>query len=145
MMRPRQLQLPQSVLSHVVQHAERQGAGEVVGLLGGNEEGGRLVARCAVPLTNLAKGRVFIADPYEQFVGIQRLKRRGLELVGIYHSHPGGTPILSPADRVFAMDWNCVHLVVASQEVGRRLWRTGAWLTDSGALHPISVEVMADR
>jgi proteasome lid subunit RPN8/RPN11 len=36
----------------------------------------------------------------------------GLEVVAIYHSHPGGTATLSPLDRFFARP-DVTHIVVA--------------------------------
>jgi proteasome lid subunit RPN8/RPN11 len=93
---------------------------EAIGLVGGTIGG---VARDIVPLTNLVSGTgAFLADPYEQFCALRCFKADGLELLGIYHSHPGGALDLSSLDAEYGRRWDCAHIVVA---VGRPDVRDG--------------------
>lgn len=82
---------------------------EAVGLLGGRHNHATLV----LPLPNLAGPRAFFADPYAQYLALQRLKEEGLDLVATYHSHPGGGILPSSTDFEFARLWNCPQLIIA--------------------------------
>jgi proteasome lid subunit RPN8/RPN11 len=95
----------------IVSHARRSQPHEAVGLLGGTLEG--LVKR-ALPLPNLAaSSNQFIADPFAQFCALQRLKSEHLQLLAIYHSHPGGGVEPSHGDLQYAKRWSCAHLIIA--------------------------------
>lgn len=78
----------------------------------------------------------FIMDPLETIRSIDYLESRGLELVGIFHTHLGYPPIPSPKD-LEGMDlWPVPWLIVDI--------RTGeyrAWIKESGRLDMLMVEV----
>jgi [CysO sulfur-carrier protein]-S-L-cysteine hydrolase len=83
---------------------------EAVGLLGGT---GSSVAQ-VLPLPNIARPGMFLADPRAQFLAERSLRDAGLTPVGIYHSHPKGGAQLSPADRIVAqLRPSVIHVVVA--------------------------------
>ena len=68
-----------------------------------------------LPLANIAEDdRSFIADPFEQFCALRRLKAENLELLAIYHSHPGGGVDPSREDLAYATQWPCIHLIIAA-------------------------------
>jgi proteasome lid subunit RPN8/RPN11 len=82
---------------------------EAVGLLGGKD--GRVsVVR---PLPNIGPRWTFLADPFAQYCAERALARAGADILGIYHSHPGGGVQLSPLDLVVAQHQSCVQVVVA--------------------------------
>lgn len=108
------LQLPRSVYDELVRHAREAMPAEAVGLLGGTAT----AARLAIPLPNVAGpvagSRAFLADPRAQFLAERRLTAAGLRITAIYHSHPGGGPVLSAADRELAASWpGVLHVVIA--------------------------------
>jgi proteasome lid subunit RPN8/RPN11 len=100
-------ELYDEMLSHVLQARPR----EAVGLLAGGAAGA--VAR-VLPLDNIATGeKMFLADPFSQYNALHRLREDELELLAIYHSHPGGGVEPSPHDLAHARRWACAHVVIA--------------------------------
>jgi proteasome lid subunit RPN8/RPN11 len=109
------IELPATLWKHLVAHARTAIPQEAVGLLGGNA--GRIsVVR---PLPNIGPRWTFLADPLAQYRAERALARAGTEMLGIYHSHPGGGVQLSPLDLVVAQHRSCIHVVVAlNPEIG---------------------------
>jgi proteasome lid subunit RPN8/RPN11 len=116
-------------------HVARGGAMEVAGLLGGTLRHRRAVAIVAVPLTNLGGERIFVVDPYSQYCGMRALDQLGLMLVGIYHSHPRGAPILSKVDIAFARRWSCCQVIIAGEDGHRSA--AAYMVSNDGELHAI--------
>lgn len=103
------LRLAREVHQQLLGHARSALPAEAVGLLGGL--GG--TATVAIGLPNLAGLGAFHADPRAQFLAQRRLAATGLELLAIYHSHPGGGAVLSARDQQFAQPWQVIQVVVA--------------------------------
>jgi proteasome lid subunit RPN8/RPN11 len=81
-------------------HVARRVPLEACGLLAGR--GDRVETTRGVP--NAARSPVrFRMAPREQWRAFQRIEAAGLELVGIYHSHPQGPDHPSPTDVAEAM------------------------------------------
>jgi len=60
---------------------------EACGLLGGRQNRAEIV----LPVTNsLHSSTRFFLDPEEMITAILQLESRGMDVVGIYHSHPAG-------------------------------------------------------
>lgn len=95
---------------------------EACGLIGGTSDGERKVAGAIVPVPNAradaAHNRYLIAP--EAFRRAQeRLARHGLDVVGVYHSHPDHPPEPSAVDRENAWPWlSYVIVEVRRGEVG---------------------------
>ena len=83
---------------------------EAVGILGGDRSG---EVKQVIALRNLAGPDLFLADPYEQYRAEGALREAGLEVLGVYHSHPGGGIVPSALDLEFAAELDLVHVVVA--------------------------------
>lgn len=72
-----------------------------------------------LPLPNISNDRYcFLADPFEQYKALRHIQERGLKLLAIYHSHPGGGQLPSAADFQYAQAWHCWNLVLAVNETG---------------------------
>lgn len=104
-----QLLLPGTLRQQMIAHAIQALPQEAVGFVAG--QGCRAVTLMHLP--NIAGHHAFLADPYSQFQAEREIKRSGLEIVGIYHSHPDGCGCASPADELFGQAWECVHLIVS--------------------------------
>jgi proteasome lid subunit RPN8/RPN11 len=108
---------------------------EACGLIGGEGEFARLV----IPVTNEADSTVrFRMDPEQQVKAMLRIEAMGLELMGIYHSHPSGPDGPSEADYREAAYPEAAYLIWY-RESG--IWRCRAFdlFKDRGAQIPIHV------
>lgn len=89
-------------------HGEADYPREACGLIGGTAEGARKVAVTIVPLRNgrddTPNNRYFI-DPDVFRRAQDKLDRDGLEVIGVYHSHPDHPPAPSAYDREHAWPW----------------------------------------
>lgn len=89
-------------------HGEADYPREACGLIGGTAEDGRKVAVTIVPLRN---GRAdtpnnrYLIDPDAFRRAQDELDRDGLEVIGVYHSHPDHPPAPSAYDREHAWPW----------------------------------------
>src|ERR1044072_7639326 len=93
----------QEMLEYIQQHAPL----ESCGLLAGKNDRVEKV----IFVQNQAQGPVrFVMDPYEQLNAFQWMEANGLDLVGIFHSHPTGPEIASATDIAEAA-YQAVHLI----------------------------------
>jgi proteasome lid subunit RPN8/RPN11 len=101
-------------------HGEADYPAEACGLIGGALEGDRKVAVQLVPLgnqrTDSARNR-YLIDPDSFRRAQQRLDRDGLEVIGVYHSHPDHAPAPSAFDREHAWPW--LSYVIVGVDRGR--------------------------
>lgn len=84
---------------------------EVCGLLGG--VGGEV--RRVYPVSNVAAAPAvsYYMDPLEQLTALKDIDRLGLDLVGVYHSHPvEGPPTPSPTDISRALGRTLAYLIL---------------------------------
>jgi len=92
--------------------AETREPEEACGLLIGRLNGFHAVTVHTIPVTNVLHSPTrFRMDGREQVDAFARMEDEGLELVGIYHSHPHGPPGLSEIDVKEAYYPEVVHLV----------------------------------
>ena len=127
--------------ARIIEHAWAGLPGEVVGLLGGTAGCVRIV----MPLPNVMASRAFLADPFAQFHAERELLRSNLQLIGIYHSHPGGGAQLSPCDLVFARTRSCVHIVVALDRPHQAGEEVRAFRIVQGCITEVSIRILRDR
>jgi len=89
-------------------HGEADYPAEACGLIGGALEGDRKVVIQLVPLANqrtdAARNR-YLIDPESFRRAQEKLERDGLEVIGVYHSHPDHPPMPSAFDREHAWPW----------------------------------------
>jgi desampylase len=89
--------LPVHVEASIVAHARHASPEECCGLLLGN--GDRIVDATPVPNTALDPVRHYLIDPRSHFEVIRDARRRALNVIGAYHSHPRSSSMPSPTDR----------------------------------------------
>ena len=131
-------------IAAIRKHGEADYPHEACGLMGGTTEGDRTVVRQLVPLANersdSARNR-YLIDP-DAFRRAQKtLDDEGLEIVGVYHSHPDHPAEPSAFDREHA--WPRLSYIIVAVAAGRagdmRSWR----LSDDRAAfteEPITLE-----
>ena len=79
-------------------------------------------------VTNQAQSPLrYVMDPIEQLNAFEWIDSNGLELIGIFHSHPTGPETVSPTDIAQAA-YAVVHVILARVE---NSWRArGFWIED---------------
>ena len=77
----------------------------------------------------------FVMDPYEQLNAFQWIESNGLELVGIFHSHPTGPEVVSVTDIAEAA-YPVVHVIVS--RAGRD-WSMRAFWIENGRVDEVEL------
>jgi proteasome lid subunit RPN8/RPN11 len=91
----RTLIVPRATLTAMRRHVQRRAPLEACGLLAGRNGRVELV----VGVRNTARSPVrYLMDPRQQWNAFEKFEQLGLELLGIYHSHPNGPSRPSPTD-----------------------------------------------
>jgi proteasome lid subunit RPN8/RPN11 len=86
---------------------------EACGLLAG---AGERVARCYV-LTNAdASPEHYSMKPEEQFAAVKDMRAAGLQMLGIWHSHPASPPRMSAEDMRLAYTPDIVYVILSLAE-----------------------------
>lgn len=82
-----------------------------------------------IPITNrLHSPTAYFMDPGDLFAGFKKIDSFGLELVGIYHSHPTGQAEPSLKDKTEAISPDIVYVILAPDRVGGgKIDQEGCW------------------
>jgi proteasome lid subunit RPN8/RPN11 len=126
------LVIPAQFIEALYAQAQAELPNECCGLLAGRmEEGiGRVV--CRYPLKNAAASPVeYLSDAKEMFEAYRDMRRRGIDILAVYHSHPASAPEPSRRDKEDNYSPDIVHLIVSLQ-AGTPQMR-GWWLTADSA------------
>ena len=105
------MRVGRAALDSIVAHAREAAPAECCGLLLGRD--GEITE--AVRTRNVADEvrTRFVIDPKDHIDGRRDARRRGLEVVGFYHSHPRSPASPSKADRAEASYSDHLHLIVS--------------------------------
>lgn len=119
------------MLDHVHQHAPL----EACGLLAGKHERVERV----ITVQNQAQSPVrFVMEPYEQLQAFDWIDSNGLELLGIFHSHPAGPETVSTADIAEAA-YEVIHLIW-SRTQGH--WQARGYWIENGSATELSLRII---
>ncbi|ADV67034.1 Mov34/MPN/PAD-1 family protein [Deinococcus maricopensis] len=119
------MHLPAPLRARLIAHARAEVPCECVGLLGGHDRPGvGSDVRAMYPLRNAAPDpqRTYIADPGHVLRALKAMRAEGLDLVGIYHSHPRGPAVPSRTDVQLAA-YGVPYLIVDVQREDVRAYR----------------------
>ena len=127
--------IPADALAGIRAHGEQAYPEECCGALLGRVEAGRRVVEQAVALPNACadeRARRFLIGP-EVYRDLEHLaRRRGVRLLGFYHSHPDHPARPSAFDLAHALPWH-TYLILAVR--GGRAGECTAWtLSESRAI-----------
>jgi [CysO sulfur-carrier protein]-S-L-cysteine hydrolase len=127
---PFHLQLPRRIRNDMLAHARAELPNECVGLLAGVISGGmgRVVTR--YPLINAAASpREYLSQPESMSAAYRDMRERSLEILAVYHSHPGSDPIPSRTDleRNYSGDVANFIISLKSEPPQLRAW----WLKEN--------------
>jgi proteasome lid subunit RPN8/RPN11 len=103
------LTLTQEQLQQMIAHVSSHVPLEACGLLAGRTS----KVEAVLEVTNQAQSEVrFVMDPIEQLNAFEWIESNGLDLIGIFHSHPTGPETVSPTDIADAA-YAVVHVILA--------------------------------
>ncbi len=109
---------------------------EACGLLGGENGSSRLV----IPVPNSLHSPVrFRMEPRDQLKALQLLEREGLDLLGIYHSHPNGPAHPSPTDVAEVAFPEAANIIWAPIQ---GVWSCRAFRINSGIVKELLIELV---
>lgn len=122
----------QSMREHVQAHAPL----EACGLLAGKNEQVLVV----LLVRNQAQSPVrFVMDPIEQLNALEWIDAHGLELVGIFHSHPAGPETVSVTDIAEAA-YEVVHIIWSRSHDE---WQARGFWIEKGEVCEVSLKMDA--
>ncbi len=109
-----ELFIPHGIWSEMLELARTEAPLEACGLLAGCN---RLCIERFYPMTNLDQSAEhFSMMPQEQFAAVKDMRKRGLRMIGIWHSHPATRPQMSPEDILLAFTPNVVYVILSLVE-----------------------------
>jgi proteasome lid subunit RPN8/RPN11 len=131
------LVLSQKQLEEIVAHALKEMPNEACGLLGGK---GNRVEK-VYPLPNLEKSPYrYKAEPEAQYRAMVDMEEKGLEIVGIYHSHPSYPAYPSATDLEMAYYPEAIYLIVSLSDPQKPVVKAFSLIT--GKPEEVEIEVL---
>jgi proteasome lid subunit RPN8/RPN11 len=125
----------------IARHGEEGYPGEACGLLLGRVEEGLVTVVEAVRGRNVCeKGREgdrYVVEPRDVLSAMKEAEKAGMEVVGVYHSHPDHPAAASRTDAELAWEgWAYVIVSVVRGKAGE----IAAWaLRGGGAMEPVGL------
>lgn len=123
------LNIPAAILTQIHTHGEQAYPEEGAGLLLGRDQGDGREVVAILPLTNAreptARHNRYLIGPQDMLRGEQEAARRGLEVIGVFHSHPDHPDRPSEFDRQWALPWfsYLITSVMNGEAAHSRSWR----------------------
>jgi proteasome lid subunit RPN8/RPN11 len=138
---PETVSLASGVLAGISAEAARQPGIECCGLLGGTDDSGRRLITHIYPAANgLASATAYEIAPQELFRSMRQMRSDGVQLMGIYHSHPRGENYPSPTDIARAYYSDTIYFIASPAEDCPRPVR--AFRIGGNAIAELQVEVV---
>lgn len=123
------LSISEAILAEIHSHGERRYPEEAAGLILGTADAGGRIAHKALPLENQfeagERNRRYLIEPQAMLHAEQQAEQLGLEIIGVFHSHPDHPPAPSEFDLHWAAPWY-IYLITSVQNgiAGEsRAWR----------------------
>ena len=123
------LNISKQLLEEIHAHGESAYPEEGAGFLLGSSDGDLRVVTAILKLTNTredaARHNRYLLTPQDMLCSEQEAARRGLDVVGVFHSHPDHPNRPSEFDREWAMPWfsYIITSVNDGKAAGSRSWR----------------------
>ncbi len=135
---PKRIVLSEHHWDELIAAAEQLAPQEVCGLLLGYFEKDAVQVVEVRPVKNRLESTTrYQMEPQQQIQVFLEMEARGLQLAGIYHSHPNGPERPSATDIQEACYPETVYLILARNTVS---WQINGFLIRDGETTPVSVE-----
>jgi proteasome lid subunit RPN8/RPN11 len=119
-------------------HVEAHAPLEACGLLAGRER----CVQAVLPVANrLQSATRFMMDPAGQLRAFEWIDDQGMELLGIFHSHPDGPEGPSATDIAEA----AYDVVQVIWSLPRGAWGPRAYRLENGQVHEVELELIAEQ
>jgi proteasome lid subunit RPN8/RPN11 len=119
------------------QHVSAQAPLEACGLLAGKQNSVESVIR----MRNAEQSPVrFRMDAQEQYNAFEWIDAHGLDLVGIFHSHPSGPETASPTDLAEAA-YEVVYIIWSHKQ---RTWSARGFWIEKGLSTEVDLQVLSE-
>ncbi len=128
--------IPENIRQEMIHLAQRDRPVETCGYLAGKGEEVQVI----IPMTNVDQSSEhFSFDPKEQFQALKIARKQGLELIGVYHSHPASPARLSEEDLRLANDPGLIYAIIslAGPEVEIKAFRV-----ESRNIHEVPISMI---
>ena len=121
----------QKMITHVDNHAPL----EACGLLAGRDS----TVESVIVVQNQAQSPVrYVMDPIEQLHAFEWIESNGLDLIGIFHSHPTGPETVSPTDIAEAA-YAVVYVILARVD---GTWRARGFWIEHGDFREVTLQIL---
>jgi proteasome lid subunit RPN8/RPN11 len=131
----RQLSLSEHHWQEMREHVAEQVPLEACGLLAGRNDRVEKV----ILVRNQAESPVrFVMDPHEQIRAFDWIESQGLDLLGIFHSHPAGPETVSVTDITEAA-YEVIHLIWSRTE---DQWQVRGFWIENGHATEVSLKIV---
>jgi [CysO sulfur-carrier protein]-S-L-cysteine hydrolase len=108
---------------------------EACGLLAGLAEKVERV----IEVTNQAQSPLrYVMDPVEQLHAFEWIESNGLDLLGIFHSHPSGPETVSPTDIAEAA-YAVVYVILVRAD---KEWHTRGFWMENGTFREVTLQII---
>ena len=130
-----QLTLRKRHWAEMLKHIEEQVPLEACGLLAGRNDRVEKV----IIVRNRAQSPVrFVMDPYEQLQAFNWIESNGLDLLGIFHSHPAGPETASATDIAEAA-YEVIHLIWSRYQ---SQWQARGFWIENNRVTEVSLQIV---
>lgn len=131
----RGLKISRSDWQEMLEHVDRHAPMEACGLLAGRHERVEKVFL----VRNQAQSPVrFVMEPYEQLKAFDWIEANGLELLGIFHSHPAGPETPSATDIAEAA-YEVIQVIWSRTRVQ---WQARGFWIENGFATEVSLQII---
>jgi len=131
-----QLVIPRHLLDKVISHCHEVYPNEACGILAGKEG----VVQKVYKMKNTENSPVsYMMNPKEQFTVMKEIRKEGLDLTAIYHSHPDLDAYPSPRDVKLAFYSESVYVIVSLLNNGPMI---RAFTIKEGNIEEVEIKVI---
>ena len=128
------LGLSASLVQELIAYVDQRAPLEACGVLAGKTDR----AEKMIGVLNQAQSPVrFVMDPYEQLHAFDWIDSNGLDLVGIFHSHPAGPETVSPTDIAEAA-YAVVHVILSRAGIQ---WKARGFWIETGNVSEVTLQI----
>lgn len=131
------LEIPNIIFEQMIEQVKAEAPIEACGILAGSDNRVKKLYK----MTNAERRNDhFMMEPKEQFKVVKDIRRSGLEMLAIYHSHPETPARPSAEDRRLALTPNLTYIIISLQNGDHPIVK--GFLMENGNVTKVSVRIM---